>query len=357
MTNEQMETMNGQPLSSSSSSASTCSSGNNSSSSLVSSSNGSNNSYQSSNSGKCLTSKVQLNEIAYDFGAIMSDLKIACGTLTLLARQIDSVVGKIDEKFGFIFESLNTTTSNNGNIEIVTNSNHKKECNVGGDFINCLKKTNVNLNNLNNRNFTKIIKNDLNGNTPPGSNKNLKNQKNPKNAYENGIVNYGVGNNGVEVLNLIENRFRDMPSNSTSTNPTAPNGFHLSVNCNQQTSKCPQNSSNYGTSSASSLSSASSNNSNLVQQTYVEHAIINQSKPKAPSRLCNNEYIIANIINKESLKNDNNGMTPIRAVSERKASVSALLSNFVGLQLSGQNKVCFFGLDFLGKYLNYAIDC
>ena len=340
MTNEQMETMNGQPLSSSSSTASTCSSGNNSSSSLVSSSNSSTNSYPNSNSSKCLTSKVQLNEIAYDFGAIMSDLKIACGTLTLLARQIDSVVGKIDEKFGFIFESLNTTTSNNSSIEIVTNSNTKKECNIGSDFMNCMKRTNVNLNNINNRNFTKIIKNDLNGNAAsPASNKSAKNQKQHKNAYENGIVNYGVGNNGVDVLNLIENRFRDASSNATSGALPQPNGLHLSVNCNQQTPKCPQNSSNYGVSSASSLSSTSSNNSNLIQQPYVDHN--NKNKQKVSGRLGTNEYAIANIINKESLKYENNGMTPVRAISERKASVSALLSNFVGLQLNGQIKACF----------------
>lgn len=340
MTNEQMDTMNGQPLSSSSSTASTCSSGNNSSSSLASSSNSSTNSYPNSNSSKCLTSKVQLNEIAYDFGAIMSDLKIACGTLSLLARQIDSVVGKIDEKFGFIFESLNTTTSNNSSIEIVTNSNNKKECNIGSDFMNCVKRTNVNLNNINNRNFTKIIKNDLNGNAAsPVSNKSAKNQKQHKNAYENGIVNYGVGNNGVDVLNLIENRFRDTSSNGTSGVLPQPNGSHLSVNCNQQTSKCPQSSSNYGVSSASSLSSTSSNNSNLIQQTYVDHN--NKNKQKVSGRLGTNEYAIANIINKESLKNENNGMTPIRAISERKASVSALLSNFVGLHLNGQNKACF----------------
>ncbi len=337
MTNEQMETMNAQPLSSSSSTASTCSSGNNSSSSLVSSSNGSTNSYPNSNSSKCLTSKVQLNEIAYDFGAIMSDLKIACGTLSLLARQIDSVVGKIDEKFGFIFESLNTTTSNKSSIEIVTNSNNKKECNIESDFMNCMKRTNVNLNNINNRNFTKIIKNDLNGNAAsPASNKSAKNQKQHKNAYENGIVNYGVGTNGVDVLNLIENRLRDTSSNATPGALPQPNGLHLSVNCNQQTSKCSQN---YGVSSASSLSSTSSNNSNSIQQPYVDHN--NKNKQKVSGRLGTNEYAIANIINKESLKSENNGMTPVRAISERKASVSALLSNFVGLQLNGQNKACF----------------
>jgi len=344
MTNEQMETMNCQPLSSSSSSASTCSSGNNSSSSLISS-NGSNTSYPNSNSSKCSTSKVQLNEIAYDFGAIMGDLKIACGTLTLLARQIDSVVGKIDEKFGFIFESLNSTASNNSSIEIVSNSNHKKECNAnfnknnnGSDFMNCMKRTNANLNNINNRNFTKIIKNDSNGNSAPlNFNKSSKNQA-QKNAHDNGIGNYGVGSNGVEVLNLIENRFRDLPSNSAQPS-VAANDFHLSVNCNQQMPKCPQNS--YGNSSASSLSSTSSNNSNLIQHSYSDHINTNKSKQKAANRAVNNEFVITNIINKESLKTENNGMMPIRAVSERKASVSALLSNFVGLQLNGQNKASY----------------
>ena len=358
-----MESLNVQPigsLSSSSSSTSSCSSGNNSSSSLVSSSVASNHSYKNSNSNpKLLNSKVQLSEVAYDFGTIMNDLKIACSTLTLIARQIDQVVSKIDDKFGFIFENLSPNNSanptGNSNIEIVsnqmkdsapchtnnTNTNNGSSNNSNtnnNEFINCFKRTSNNLNNLNNRNFTKIINKSDTNSTAASCNSTGSKNKSQKNTYDCSAYSNasGVGTNGSDVLSLIENRFRDMPN---------VNNIHLNVNCNQSNQKCATTSICGQTSSSSSISSSSSSNLNSQTQNnlndHLNEMKNNKSKTLSTTtkRLVNNEYVLANLINNDTLNNETSRQVPNRALSERKASVNALLTNFVGLQMGGQNRV------------------
>ena len=46
-------------------------------------------------------------QLTFDFQAIMNDLKNVCGTLSVLARQIDQIVNKMDDKFSLIAENMN----------------------------------------------------------------------------------------------------------------------------------------------------------------------------------------------------------------------------------------------------------
>ena len=114
----------GSTSSSKSSSTSSCSSGSSPPSSLLTSSSSTpkncsmNSSMNSSlsmslppNKGHQQDSALQVEQIAYDFGNIMSDLTNVCGTLHLLAKQIDHIVHKIDDKFTFIIENLNKQNS------------------------------------------------------------------------------------------------------------------------------------------------------------------------------------------------------------------------------------------------------
>lgn len=45
-------------------------------------------------------------QISYDFSSIMGDLTNVCGTLNILAKQIDQIVHKIDDKFKFMLDGL-----------------------------------------------------------------------------------------------------------------------------------------------------------------------------------------------------------------------------------------------------------
>jgi hypothetical protein len=49
-------------------------------------------------------------QLAFDFQAIMNDLKNVCGTLGILARQIDQIVNKMDDKFSLIAENMNISS-------------------------------------------------------------------------------------------------------------------------------------------------------------------------------------------------------------------------------------------------------
>lgn len=54
-----------------------------------------------------------IDQISTDFHNIMSDLTNVCSTLNILAKQIDQVVSKIDDKFTNILEGLNNQQQNN----------------------------------------------------------------------------------------------------------------------------------------------------------------------------------------------------------------------------------------------------
>ncbi len=51
------------------------------------------------------------DQIVYDFNGIMGDLTSVCGTLNILAKQIDQIVHKIDDRFGIILSDLNAQQS------------------------------------------------------------------------------------------------------------------------------------------------------------------------------------------------------------------------------------------------------
>lgn len=272
MTHEQKIDQQAMSSSSPSTSSSSCSSGNNSSSSLIFS-----NSFTNPKQQQQQQSQPSQGTTNYDIGTIMNDLKIASATLTLVARQMDQVVGKIDQKFSFIFENLaqqqHQYQSQSCTNEILSNTPQ--------DFINCLKRTTNNLNQMSsaNRNFTKIIKNEI-----------------------------------IKTKHAAPSAVAPVP-------PVVPVA---------------------GTSSSSSLSSSCSNKSqnNSIQS---DHKNTKPNREQKSNRFNNNEYAALNNL----IANNNNDFclhkkvtqNPTRAtMSDRKASVSALLSNFVGLQMNNGNQ-------------------
>ena len=95
-------------------------------------------SVSSSLSSSSLT-RAQLDDVAYDFGMIMMDLKNVCTTLSMLARQIDQVVQRVDNKFGYIIENIN-------NFNLETNGTLAEENN------NSFNPRNMKLNKTNHHN-------------------------------------------------------------------------------------------------------------------------------------------------------------------------------------------------------------
>ncbi len=153
MTNESLDTIN--LTSSGSTTSSTCSSSSSSSSSsasncspnsppnhinsyLVMSSSG--NASSSSSNAKSMLISPHLDEVTANFGMIMKDLKTVSSTLNLLARQIDQVVNKMDTKFNFIIENMNSQSCDSNEnkncneadnkkiIKVINNSNAGKKC-------------------------------------------------------------------------------------------------------------------------------------------------------------------------------------------------------------------------------------
>lgn len=117
ITNDQIESISvissGSSYSSSSSNSSTSSS---CSSQLSSTPTNLSNGISSGNSSLSLSSstspsQAQINtanyeQIAFDFNTIMGDLTSVCGTLSILSKQIDKIVHRIDDKFTVILEGL-----------------------------------------------------------------------------------------------------------------------------------------------------------------------------------------------------------------------------------------------------------
>lgn len=120
MTNENLDAINltssGSTCSSSSSSAASSTSNCSPNSTLNNSFNGA-----QSNTANMNTAKSQLNqqvdEMAVNFGLIMKDLKSVSTTLNLLARQIDQVVNKMDNKFNIIIKAIDL--SNGGSNTLI----------------------------------------------------------------------------------------------------------------------------------------------------------------------------------------------------------------------------------------------
>jgi hypothetical protein len=215
----------------------------------------------------------------------MSDLKNVCGTLSLLARQIDQVVNKIDDKFGFIIENLS-----NNNIEINANSMEESALAEGHNIINCLKRTTNNINSLaNNRNFTKIIKNDINTANNPLLKNNFYSSSSASNSSNNcpNINSSGVGNTGSNVLNLIENRYRESTKPASTIYSVPPSA--CSTACNGSANK----------------------NTGLAN-------------PRANNKLISE---LTNLIN----NGNNTGAKQMRALSDRKPN----LNNYNGIAVGG----------------------
>ena len=123
ITNEHIETLPSSCSSTSSSCSSSASTTGSSSISTLSSTPGTgSSSTTSSNSSPSTSNNTSFinkqEQLAFDFHIIMNDLKNVCGTLNVLARQIDQIVNKMDDKFNLIVENLNTQQ-----IEDLTNSN------------------------------------------------------------------------------------------------------------------------------------------------------------------------------------------------------------------------------------------
>ena len=99
-------------------------------------------------------SSFQVEQIAYDFGNIMSDLTNVCGTLHILAKQIDHIVHKIDDKFTFIIENLNKQSSSHNGFSSHAKAGNSCKNPSTYETINSLQQ----LNSLNKAKITEAVK-------------------------------------------------------------------------------------------------------------------------------------------------------------------------------------------------------
>ena len=164
ITNEHIETLPSSCSSTSSSCSSSASTTGSSSISTLSSTPGTgSSSTPSSNSSPSTSNNTSFinkqEQLAFDFHIIMNDLKNVCGTLNVLARQIDQIVNKMDDKFNLIVENLNSQQ-----IEDLTNLKNSQR-NVNNkttklsDLIKC----------ANSSNNEPIYSNNINKSTSPTS--------------------------------------------------------------------------------------------------------------------------------------------------------------------------------------------
>ncbi len=139
ITNEHSETLPSSCSSTSSSCSSSASTtGSSSISTLSSNHTGTNSSSTASTTSSPSTSNNNMlhptflnkqDQLAFDFHLIMSDLKTVCGTLSILAKQIDQIVNKMDDKFNMIIENLHqdelVQQNNKINSQRIVHSNNK----------------------------------------------------------------------------------------------------------------------------------------------------------------------------------------------------------------------------------------